>query len=117
MNTNPIVFLPGVFDSGLYFDTELNRLAWPLDAVEIFRGMAMFNGLITLEQERAHVPLYVPEPVNDSDCRETRNTARIPNGRTLSKVSSRLFRTGTSGTFPTTSDNCPRILPSVSMIF
>ena len=66
MNTNPIVFLPGVFDSRLYFDTELNRLAWPLDDVEIFRGMAMFNGLITLEQERAHVPLYVPEPVNDS---------------------------------------------------
>lgn len=66
MNNNPIIFIPGVFDSKLYYDQTLTKLAWPLKTVAALKSLATFDDLIKLEQERADAELYVRTPVNDA---------------------------------------------------
>lgn len=51
MNKNPIIVIPGVFDSNLYFDPELTNLGWPIKSVAKVMDIARQGDLKKLEIE------------------------------------------------------------------
>ena len=65
MNKNPIIVIPGVFDSNLYFDPELTNLGWPIKSVAKVMDIARQGDLKKLEIEYT-VPMYAREPVDDT---------------------------------------------------
>lgn len=62
----PIIVVPGVFDSELYFDKELTKLAWPPKGLAQTFDLLRSGGLEKLEHEYAGATLYVHEPTDNS---------------------------------------------------
>lgn len=62
----PIIVIPGVFDSQLYFDKELTKVAWPLKGFGQMLDLIRSGGLEKLEHEYAGATLYVNEPTDNS---------------------------------------------------
>ncbi|MGI6109309.1 MAG: esterase/lipase family protein [Eubacteriaceae bacterium] len=70
MKNYPIIVIPGVFDSCLYFDAALTKLAWPIKSIAKVMDIARHDNLKELEVEYS-VPMFVKEPTNNT-------TAQIP---------------------------------------
>lgn len=62
----PIIFVPGVFDSELFFDPELTKPAWPLKKSSLLIDFMSSEKLIDLEKEYAGLKFYTKKPTENS---------------------------------------------------